>query len=299
MEIAQGKIITYADDTVVLFHGKNWKEVEKVANIGLKEISDWLRKNLLSINISKTKFVTFTINESTQPKDNLKLKMHESTCHSGAICNCENLRATDSIKYLGVEIDKNLTWVNHIKNLSGRIRKLILVFKQLRHIMSFQSQRKIYYALAQSIITYCIPAWGSARKTHLKKLEISQRALLKVMSFKKRRYSTEDLYRDCGVLTVRQLFIKAVLIKQHMMCTKTNSDKASLKRRKDKVLKNVKAHTEFGRRSVKSLGPNLYNKFCKTLCIANVTKRECSNLVTNYLLSLSYDDTEALLQVIK
>ncbi|KAJ0169311.1 hypothetical protein K1T71_015195 [Dendrolimus kikuchii] len=61
-----------------------------------------------------------------------------------------------------------------------------------------------------SILSYCITSWGGARKSHLIKLERAQRALLKVIKNKPFRYPTSDLYRECDILTVRQLLVNLI-----------------------------------------------------------------------------------------
>lgn len=299
MDLKSGNIVTYADDTVIMFQNRTWEKLEETANHGLEKISNWLRQNLLTINIQKTYYMPFTINRSTQPKTELKLKIHKSTCEDSQQCQCENIKPTNVIKYLGVTLDKNLIWKEHIQNISGRVRKLIMTFKELRHVLSFTAIRRIYYALAESVLTYCIPAWGSAAKTHLEQLEISQRALLKVMTFKCRRFSTTNLYKECEVLTIRQLFIKSVIMKQHKLLSNNVKEKVLTKRRKDQVFKLSRTRTKFGSMTVKNLGPLLYNQLCEKANLTKCTKSEFYSNLKNHLLTLDYDKTEKLLEIEK
>lgn len=297
MTLHNGKVITYADDTVLLFHGRTWPEVESIANNGLNTVSRWLRNNLLTINIAKTKYIAFSLNNSTQPKQPLNLQMHGASCSQlQKSCNCQYLETTDSIKYLGVLIDKNLSWKGHVKHISGRTRKMIYIFKQLRHAMTLQSLKKVYFALSQSILTYCIRAWGAADKTTLLQLERAQRALLKVILFRPRYYSTSALYEECSVLSIRKLYIKAIIGKQHSLVTLDKITLSELKRRKDKVFKVPASRTKLGRKSLRIMGPKLYNRVSQNRAIVQMSYRQVNITLMDFLGNLTYyDDTEKLM----
>lgn len=47
--------------------------------------------------------------------------------------------------------------------------------------------------------------------------------------------TTCQLYQQCGVLTVRQLFIRAVIIKQYSLVNRCHIEGNVLQRRKDKI----------------------------------------------------------------
>lgn len=295
MSLHNAKIVTYADDTVLLFHGKTWNEVETVANVGLGLVSNWLRNTLLTINISKTNYISFSITKTSQPKQPLQLKMHGSKCSQPIQCSCPYLSQKDNIKYLGIILDKNLSWKNQIVNLAGRTRKLIFIFKKLRHALNFEPLIKVYYALAQSILTYCIRAWGAAAKTHMVQLERAQRALLKVIKFKPKRYSTSSLYKECSVLSIRQLFIKAALTKQHALVNSDTIEVRKSRRRKDRIFKIPKTRTKYGTKSTGNIGPLLYNHVSKYVTIVDRNFRDVKKLLNDYLMALNYCETESLI----
>ena len=55
--LLNGKIVSYADDTALLFHGKSWEEVIKLAFKGLYKVTKWLDNNLLTLNTNKTNYI--------------------------------------------------------------------------------------------------------------------------------------------------------------------------------------------------------------------------------------------------
>ncbi len=72
-----GKIVSFADDTVITFRGKSWNEAKQIAENDLIIINDWMCANLLTINPEKTVIVPFTYFESNLPSfETLKLGPH-------------------------------------------------------------------------------------------------------------------------------------------------------------------------------------------------------------------------------
>ena len=72
----------------------------------LNNIADWLADNMLTQNTSKSHFLIIKPRHKKEPKTiNMSI-------------NGEQLKETDYVKYLGVLIDKNLTWKPHIQMLT-------------------------------------------------------------------------------------------------------------------------------------------------------------------------------------
>lgn len=125
--------------------------------------------------------------------NNLHLTAHTCNISTTGTCHCTALKRTSSIKYLGVVIDDKLDFQLHIEALTNRTRKLIFIFRNLRHVADIKLIKTVYYALCQSVFTYCITSWGGAAKSHLLKLERAQRAILKVSLFLPFRHPSYDL----------------------------------------------------------------------------------------------------------
>lgn len=292
ISLTNGSIITYADDTVLLFDANTWTDLQIIAQTGFNSIHNWLLVNSLTLNTSKTKFIPFSVTSVNQPRTNLIIKAH--LCHlpsNRPNCVCPYIAQTDTIKYLGIVLDKHLTFKTHIETLTSRLRKLMYVFKSIRNVASSHIIKMTYHALVQSILTYCIPCWGGAAKTFLQSLEIAQRGVLKVATKRPIHFPTAELYKLCDVLTVRQLFILKTNLLQHHI---TPYDPIS-KRRKDRICHIPFPKLTFTKRHNAYLGPYLYNKINKILPIHHISYHECNLKLTDYLKSLSYDETENLL----
>ena len=78
--------------------GKKLKTIETV-NTELKQVLTWLRLNKLSLNAGKTELIFFHSKKHSFEYDNISIKF-----------NGQKLVHVDQIKYLGMYIDKYLSW---------------------------------------------------------------------------------------------------------------------------------------------------------------------------------------------
>lgn len=75
--------------------------------------------NLLLLNITKTKFMTFSSRSAHLPQTT-KIIIHEPDCLMNP-CKCINsVNRSDSVKYLGVYIDQHMKWDMHISYINKK-----------------------------------------------------------------------------------------------------------------------------------------------------------------------------------
>ena len=70
--------------------------------ISITTFSEWFKPNKLSLNEGKTKFTLF---HKLRDKDNLPLQLPNLKINNNEI------KRSSSIKFLGVLVDENLTWI--------------------------------------------------------------------------------------------------------------------------------------------------------------------------------------------
>ena len=105
------KVQHFADDTNLLCLGNSIKKLNKLVNADLKRLVNWLNANKISLNAKKTGMVIFKSKQKKFEGD-LKIKL------SG-----KRLYPTESVKYLGVKIDTNLSWQYHVNDLSVKLNR--------------------------------------------------------------------------------------------------------------------------------------------------------------------------------
>lgn len=288
-------ISAYADDAL-LIHGKTWAEVFVRSEHALNRVIRWLSNSLLSLNLSKTTYLTFSLSSRTQPSlDMYHLRAHVCSPEPRTPCDCPVLSRSTQVKYLGVYIDCLLSWKEHIACLTSRMRKMIYIFKKLRNSANLNILKTVYCALCQSILSYCITVWGGAAKSHILPLERAQRTVLKVLSFKPFRYSTAQLYSNCKLLSVRQLFVLETIIKKHSSLHYTPD--SLHKRRTYKVCPNQHFNTSLAARHYNILSSHLYNLLNKCLNIYPLSRTRCKKIIIIWLQAKTYAQIENLLKI--
>ncbi|KAJ0176374.1 hypothetical protein K1T71_007553 [Dendrolimus kikuchii] len=273
-----------------------WETAKHKTEVGMMAIKEWLDNNLLTLNLNKTKYLCFHKTKASEPKIDLHIKIH-SLCNFNT-CNCESISQTTSIRYLGVEVDDNFTFQNHIKNLSKRVRKLIYIMRSLRACVNNRILRLVYTSLCESIITYCITSWGGAGITLMIDLERAQRSVLKVMMKKPFRYCTSKLYTEAEVLSVRQLYIQKVTLKIHRLSQDIKPNSENKRRGINIPIPQVK--TSFAQRFPAFRYPFIYNSIAKLSKgeIIRLTLKQAKTFTFKLLHSLSYFQTEELLRIV-
>ena len=104
------KVHHFANDTNLLYLGKSIKKL-KLVNYDLKNLLHWLNANKISLHVKKTELVVFK-SKGKQFDGEIKLKLSH-----------KRLFPTDSVKYLGVKIDRNLSWKSHIDYVSVKLSR--------------------------------------------------------------------------------------------------------------------------------------------------------------------------------
>ena len=92
----------YADDTNLFIFNQDITTLSITANEYLSHLSQWFVANKLSLNLDKTCLVTF----GTQRQYKFDIKF-------GTV----KITNVDHCKYLGVYIDRDLKWTEHINQL--------------------------------------------------------------------------------------------------------------------------------------------------------------------------------------
>ena len=74
----------------------------------------------------------------------------------------KKLYPTESVKYLAVKIDTNLSWQYRIDDLSIKLNRANALHFKMRKTVSHKILRSIYFANFDSYLSYCCLVWGLA-----------------------------------------------------------------------------------------------------------------------------------------
>ena len=200
-----GNIRLFADDTNVFVEHENLEQLYENAELILKYLYQWFKDNKLTVNTKKSSFTIFTtshIRNNTIFPDSI-------------IVNNERILISNSTKYLGVTIDQDLSWKEHIQDLCNTLKGMFSVFYNIRSYLTIEHIKTIYYALIYSRIKYGLAVYGSANKIIINKVQVLQNQLLKVLTEKPYRYSTDKLHNELKLLKVEDLYKQEILTFVH------------------------------------------------------------------------------------
>ena len=122
-----------------------------------------MEANKTTINYTKSEYMIVT-NKKLKPKFEIKINN---------IC----LTEADSVKYLGVLMDKNLTWKPHIVAISIEIAWGSWALTRLRRYVNQKTLLKVNYSMIFPYLHYCITTWGSCSRANLTPLVSLQNGL--------------------------------------------------------------------------------------------------------------------------
>ena len=213
LNIPHHKVYLFADDTSVLITGDVWESVFSDAQRALDVLRNWFSCSGLTLNSKKTKYMLMGSGKGSRDIGNHCLMCHG--CGGLPDCQCLPLQRVDSYRYLGVIIDEELKWKKHIDSVYSKLRKLLYIFFHVRKVFRLNKLRLIYMGLVQSIIQYGIVVWGGTYATHLDKVNVVQKDIIKIIMRKPRIYPSVKLFQEFKVFAPRQLFLKALLLMFH------------------------------------------------------------------------------------
>ena len=120
------------------------------------KISDWFRANKLSLNLSKTNYSLFRSHRKAVPQETCEL----------VIDNIE-IPQENSVKFLGVYVDQQITWKIHLENVASKISKSIGIIPRIAYLITTNVRLTLYYSLIYPYIVYCNIIRASNYKSRL------------------------------------------------------------------------------------------------------------------------------------
>ena len=192
MERKQGTLLM----TLILYNSKKAKTIETIVNTELKCVSTWLRLNKLSLNRDKTEFIFFRSIRNTLNHDNISIKFEVED---------KKLIPVDHVKYLGMYIDKHLSWNFHILQLSKKLSRANGILSKLRHNAPIEVCLQVYYAIFYSHLMYGCNLWDLTTEDNIHKIEIIQKKCVRIITFSDFNSHTNPLFIQLKILKLRDV----------------------------------------------------------------------------------------------
>ena len=201
---AESKIRLFADDTNIFLFGKDLQNLCDACNKVLENVYDWLLANKLTINVDKTNYTVFTPTRRSQ-----------SELPKQLVINGVGISKSQYVRYLGVYIDEDLKWSEHIKYVYNDIKKYHETFYKVRNKLPITCLKNLYYATVYPHIQYSIELYSNTNKTYLHDLVILNNKMLRILQFMPNTCHLSDLCERFNTLQIEDLHKFKLLILIH------------------------------------------------------------------------------------
>ncbi|GFT65792.1 probable RNA-directed DNA polymerase from transposon X-element [Trichonephila clavipes] len=165
------EVCLFADDAAILSQSRSPESVRKNLQTYLIKLKKWLTLWRISINTSKSQAIIFK-------KGNFKNKLNPLKLFRNPIPWC------DEVQYLGVTLDKKLTYRNHILQTSKKFKLKLHTLHRLlskKSKLNLDKKRLIYLQHLLPVILYACQIWGNTANYLLNKLQVLQNQALRTI----------------------------------------------------------------------------------------------------------------------
>lgn len=194
-------IAMYADDTAVISQNRDINTAVTNLQQSLNQIDLWCKCWKIKLNPTKCEAKIFTLRKSPEPT-NLVINQ----------CPVKWSPCDQAVKYLGMYLDKKLTFGFHInKKLNECYTRLGMLYPVInrKSKLKLKCSILIYKSIIRPIIMYACVIWGTASETQIKKVQTFQNKVLRIACNSPWFVRNTQIHRETGVPYVKQ-YIKQI-----------------------------------------------------------------------------------------
>ena len=182
----------YADDLVIYHTSKKVRSSSRQLQNAIKKLENWANMTGLKFSSSKSEIVHFWrgIKGGTN-QDFIPLTLYGN-----------DIPRKETTKFLGMILDRKLSWKPHIQTLKGEAMRSLNVLRTVSKINYGPDRRtllRLYWALCKSKIDYGSQIYSSAAPTTLEELNPVQNEALRICTGAFRSSPVPSLQVESGV----------------------------------------------------------------------------------------------------
>ena len=196
--LPHGRFISYADDTQLIdsAHPDDLLSLKSRQEETVHAVQSYFTSNCLKMNPTKTTLLLIGTPQSLKKSHHFQLNISGHT-----------LTPSQSVKMLGVTIDSNLSWENHIANVTKKCNSILFCLYKIRHHLTPEARKLLIEAHVFPHILYCLSVWGGAAACHLNRLQRVVNFAARVVSGARKRDHISPTVRALGWHTITELIV--------------------------------------------------------------------------------------------
>jgi len=207
--------LLFADDTCGLASGDDINTLIIHCNSELQKIANWFSANLISVNVSKCKFIIFHNKSKKIPplSEHMVLNLNEI----GKPQLAENISPLTRVhfkdplpenhtyKYLGILIDEHFSLDKHIDYICKKLNRALFCMRRIRHTLNSKSLRTLYFTLFHSHLLYCTKILSCTKTSNITRILLLQKKAIRLVAKAKNRDHTAPLFHSLNILPFDKL----------------------------------------------------------------------------------------------
>ena len=142
-----GRVTLFADDTNIFYFGQSIEEIQPLIMGDLEILHEWLHLNQFFIKTEKTNYIFFK-------------KPHRNVAENVTSYQGHEIKRVNCAKFLGLYLDENLHWNEHINFVIKKISPVIRMMSRLQTVLTENAKKCVYYGLIQSSSTHDCCLWN-------------------------------------------------------------------------------------------------------------------------------------------
>ena len=105
----------------------------------------------------------------------------------------------DNMKYLGLFVDKHLSFDSHIEYILKKVNQCNRILWKMRAFITEGLAEYLYKTLIQSISGYCDFIYDGSSHAYKAKLQMAQNASLRAIKRRKQEYPMHKLHKELEI----------------------------------------------------------------------------------------------------
>ena len=247
--------LLYADDTAILFQSKTNEALQHLLNEELPKVDQWFKLNKLLLNTDKTYYQLYN---TTKQHISLDVRIKDAT-----------IKHADTVKYLGVFIDKDMKWNSHIISLSHIISRNIGIIYRSKHFLTNNYRLLLYNSLVLPYLNYCCLLWGYSTKSSINKLFVLQKKAVRLVDNQPKLAHSSQIFAKLNLLKLEDIAKQQTLVLLYNIITHNSPptitslfERTRFTPQNTRILRHFSekfTRKTYGTRTISWVGPRIWN----------------------------------------
>ena len=285
------RIGLYADDTALYYSGDTIEDIMLTLQDEMGTVGHWLRANKLSLNVKKTKFVIFGTRFKTSKLPRLSLSIFG-----------EEIEQVTVMKYLGVMLDNNLNFTDHVEYLGKKATQKLGAIAKVRKCIGRSTTLTLYKSMVLPHFDYCDIVYMNTSVYNLNRLQYIQNSACRIILLADKDTRIADMHRDLKLEMLytrrkvhlsnfnhRNVYPEIETTISNMYIPLSSLNVRETRQGSTMCMKVPLVKTCMGQKAISYIGPSSWNQLpvearliAKFDTFKNHLKRICMNLFENH-----------------